>query len=155
MSKLKLIAYTTNVAAEKSISEIEQLLAEFGANKIMKDYLQDGRVSGIAFQLNGKGFKLPNNQQGVFQILYKNKSSRTNSTKEREERAYRVSWRILREWIHSQLSLIASGQAEPEQALLPYMWNGKESFYEKVKRTEFQIEAPKENTEAIEGEVIE
>lgn len=142
--KLKLISYTTNIKAEKSISEIEQLLAEFGANKIIKDYLSDGRVSGIAFQLNGKGFKLPNNQEGVFNILFKNKSSRINGTKEREERAYRVSWRILREWIHAQLSLIASGQAEPEQALLPYMWNGKESFYDAVKKKDFQLEAPKE-----------
>ena len=120
----------------------------------MKDYLSDGRVSGIAFQLNGKGFKLPNNQSGVFNILFSNKSSRVNGNKKREERAYRVSWRILREWIHSQLSLIASGQAEPEQALLPYMWNGKESFYDRVKRTEFQLEAPKENNEMLEGEVI-
>jgi hypothetical protein len=122
----------------------------------MKDYLSDGKVSSIAFRLNGRGFKLPNNKTGVFNILFKNKSQRVNSTKEREERAYRVSWRILREWIHAQLSLIASGQAEPEQALLPYLWDGRQSFYDRVKRTKFQLEAPQKNdNEVIEGEIVE
>lgn len=147
MGNVKLIGYTTNVSAEKSISEIEKLLAQFGADKIMKDFLSDGHVSGIAFQFNGKGFKLPNNEQGVFNILFPSgrKSSRVDATKSRQERAYRVSWRILKEWIHAQLSLVASGQAEPEQVLLPYMWNGKESLYDRIKRTGFQLEAPKHN----------
>jgi len=154
--KLKLKSYSTNVSADKSITEIEKLLSQFGADKIMKNYLSDGRTTSIAFQLSGKGFKLPNNQEGVFNILFQNKSKRVNSTKEREERAYRVSWRIIKEWVHAQLSLIASGQAEPEQVLLPYMWNGRESFYDLVKKKDFQLEAPKENKiETIEGEIVE
>jgi hypothetical protein len=142
--KFKLAKYTTNVSAERSIAEIEKILANFGAEKIMKDYLQDGRVTSISFMINGKGYKLPTNQEGVFKVLFERKRSGVNATKSREERAYRVSWRILKDWIYSQLSIIASGQAEPEQVLLPYMWNGKQTFFEAFKDGKLQLGSGKE-----------
>lgn len=38
-----------------------------------------------------------------------------------EDEAYRVAWRILRDWLHSQLSIIATEQVKPEQVFLPYL----------------------------------
>ena len=35
--------YTTGVPADRTILEIERLLADFGASAIMKNYLKDGR----------------------------------------------------------------------------------------------------------------
>ncbi|GAG95531.1 unnamed protein product, partial [marine sediment metagenome] len=45
--------------------------------------------------------------------------------------SYRVAWRIIKDWTHAQLSLIASGQAQPLEIFLPYMFDGKLTFFEK------------------------
>ena len=141
--KFKLKNYTTGIPADKSIMEAEQMLAAFGANAIMKQYLSDGRVVSMSFKLEDKGFKLPANVQGVHDTLWKGKQQRhgTNNMKNREEQSYRVAWRIIRDWLHSQLSLIASGQAMPDQILMPYMYDGKRTLYEAFKDGKLQIGA--------------
>lgn len=131
----KLKNYTTSVSADRSIMEIEQLLAGFGADKILKDYMTDGKCIGVSFKLNGMGYKLPANVEGVHGVLWGQKRERhgTNNMKNREDQSYRVAWRIIRDWLHSQLSLIASGQALPDQILMPYMYDGKKTLYESYK----------------------
>lgn len=126
----KLKNYTTNVPAGRSIQEVEILLQNFGACAVMKEYLTDGRVNSFCFKIGVKGFKLPVNAAGVEKLLYKGRSGRVDSSRSRQDQAYRVAWRILRDWLHAQLSLILSGQAEPEQVLLPYLWDGKRTLYE-------------------------
>lgn len=139
---MKLKDYTTTVEAAKSISEIEEILAAFGATTIMKEYLADGKVYSLSFKFQEKGFKLPANVDGVKKILYEGKRVRhtTDGAKNRDEQAYRVSWRVIKDWLHSQLSLILSGQAEPEQVLFPYMYNGKQTLWERYRTGQLQLE---------------
>lgn len=140
---MKLKNYTTSVSAEKSIGEIEKILISFGATKIMKDYLTDGTVEALCFQFNGKGFKIPANVKGVMRSLG------GNQTQAKEQQAIRVTWRIIRDWVHSQMSLIVSGQAEPEQALLPYIWDGRKTLYEHYKQGSFKLlPAPEEKDQS-------
>lgn len=146
---MKLKNYSTSINAEKSIMQIEILLTDFKASTIMKEYQSDGKVKTICFKLNTTPYKLPLNIDGVKNVLFKsNKHNRVNGQKSREEKAYRVSCRIIKDWLHSQLSLIMSGQAQPDEIMLPYIYNGQKTLYEAYKvngLNKFQIEAPKES----------
>lgn len=129
---LKLKNYSTNISAERSIAEIEKILALFGAQAVMKEYTSDGRVQSLSFKLDNKGYQLPANVNGVKAVMYSGKRSYhgRDSMKKRDEQAYRVAWRVLKDWIYSQLSLIASGQGQPQQILFGYMFDGKKTLYQ-------------------------
>jgi hypothetical protein len=114
-------------------------LSKFGADTIMKNYLSDGTCVALSFKLNGKGFKLPANQEGVYAVLYKREGHQKNQMQNRRARAYNVSWRIIKDWLHAQLSLITSGQAQAEQVLLPFWFNGKQTLYEMFKNGTLQL----------------
>ena len=130
--KFNIKNYTTDVPAIRSISEIESILAAFGATAIMKEFSQDGKVWALSFKLEEKVFKLPADAEGVRKILFEGKRDhgRQELIKSREARAYRVAWRIIKDWIHAQLSLIASGQAQPQEIFFPYMFDGKRTLYQ-------------------------
>lgn len=135
MSEPKLMNYTTSVSAEKTILEIETMLARFGATAVMKEYMSGGEVYLLAFKIGETSYKLPANVKGVHQVMYGNKKRYhgRDSMKNREKQSYRVAWRIIKDWLHAQLSLIASGQAEPEQVLFPYAYDGKTTLFQKWK----------------------
>jgi len=138
---MKLKNYTSSVPADRTIGEIERILAEFGANAIMKNMLSDGRITSLAFQMNGNAYKLPINTEGVYKTLFgeSRTSHRVNAVKNREDQAYRTAWRIIKDWIHSQLSLIQSGQAQPDEILLPYAFDGKQTLYQAYKDGRLQL----------------
>ena len=142
MIGFKLKNYTTGITAEKSISEIETMLMNFGATAIFKECTA-GEICTISFKLEGKAYKLPANKKGVYKLLYEGRKAyhSRDGMKNREEQAYRVSWRIIRDWLHAQLSIIASGQAEPEQVLLPYMTVRGKTLYEAYKENLLDIKA--------------
>lgn len=128
----KMKNYSTDIPAEKSILEIEKLLTLFGAGAIIKEYTSDGRVHSLSFRLQNEAFKLPANVNGVKKILYENVRPHhsKDGMKRRDDRAHRVAWRIIKDWIHAQLSLIASGQAHPQEIFLGYMYDGKRTLYQ-------------------------
>jgi hypothetical protein len=138
---MKLKNYSTSVEGEKSIMEVEKLLADFGATAIMKTYGADSQVMSISFKHLNQGYQLPANVEGVNKVLTAGERQRhsRDSQVHKEQQAYRVAWRIIRDWLHSQLSLIASGQAQPDQILLPYLFDGKKTLYEAYKSGQLQI----------------
>ena len=131
-NKFNIKNYTTDVPAGRSIAEIEQILADFGAKATIKEYNDDGKVYSLLFKIEKDSFKLPANVEGVRELLFKGKAGqhRSDYKKIREARAYRVAWRIIKDWIHAQLSLIASGQACPHEVFFPYMYDGKKTLYQ-------------------------
>jgi hypothetical protein len=133
---MKLINYTTSVSADKSIIEIEKILSQFGASAVMKEFRTDGRIICLSFKLDGKGYKIPLNSEGVETVMYKKGAKKESQ----QLQAYRVACRIIKDWIHAQLSLIISGQAQPDQVLLPYLWDGKRTLYEAYRDGKLQIE---------------
>ncbi|GAH37641.1 unnamed protein product [marine sediment metagenome] len=132
-AKFKMKNYTTDISAERSILEIEKLLTLFGAETVIKKYTAEGRVDSLMFQLQEEAFKLPANIKGVEEVLYKSSRSAHSGDgeKRRVERSYRVAWRIIKDWTHAQLSLIASGQAQPKEIFLGYMFDGKRTLFQK------------------------
>ena len=147
--KFSLKNYSTDISAERSIAEIEKILASFGAEAIMKEYTKDGKARALSFKINGDVFKLPANVSGVKEILFSGRRGYygRDSMKNREEKAYKVAWRILKDWTHAQLSLIASGQAHPQQLFFGHMCYGNKTLYQ-VYVEKKQLPQAKEETES-------
>lgn len=131
---------TTSISADKTIMEIEQILAKFGAKAILKEY-EGSFVTAISFYLEYQGqkipFKMPMNverarrmidnavNEGKLPKKFKHEPHRT-------EQAIRVSWRVFKEWIHINCSLLEMKFAEPMEILLAYAYNPieKKTMYE-------------------------
>jgi len=123
--------YTTQISIEKTVMEIESILIKFGAQGIYKEY-KGSVLYGIMFYLLKDGKKIP------FKIPMPMEKTRTIVMKAvnegklpkkylseplRTEQGGRVAWRIIKDWIDSQLSLLEMEFAEATEILLPYAFN--------------------------------
>lgn len=112
---------TTTVSAEKTVMEIQSMLASVRASALMIDYT-DGKPEAIAFKLvRGEqpiAFRLPANWQGIMAAMKKDKSIPRRLVC--EDQARRVSWRVVRDWLRAQLTLIEAGAATIEEVMLPW-----------------------------------
>lgn len=112
---------STTVPAEKTVAEIQSMLAAAKANALMIDY-EGGVPSAISFRLvrgnSSIAFKLPSNWQGLLVAMKKDKSIPKRLLC--EEHARRVSWRVIRDWLKAQLTLIEAGASTIEEVMLPW-----------------------------------
>ena len=139
--------YTTTIAVEKTVMEIEQILSKFGATNIFKMY-EDGVVKGLAFQtiVNDRplSFKLPLEEDKIKQVFNHAVSCRELPEKYRNniEQARRTGWRIIKDWIDSQMSLIQINTVKFEQVFLPYMYDMQtnQTLFEKMEKNSFSLQ---------------
>ena len=121
MPKNKLINYTTEIEASKSVAEIQKILVESGAKAILIDYDNAGEISSLSFKIEVEGriigIKLPCDWRPVQQILIDQGLTPKYTTM---EQANRVSWRILKDWVRSQMALVAINMVNLEQVFLAY-----------------------------------
>lgn len=119
---MPLLNYTTQVAADKTIMEIQRMLAQAGARATMAEYDDAGTIVALSFQLlvdgNPIGFKLPCDPDPVLTIL--DNDHRVTPKLKTREQALRVAWRIVKDWVEAQLALIETTMVKPEQVFLPY-----------------------------------
>lgn len=112
----------TTIAPEKTVGEIQAMLALVGARAMMLEYDPSGKPEGVAFQLERGGqklaFRLPSNWQGVLAVLKREKGM--SAAQRTPDHAKRVSWRIIKDWLRAQLSLIESGASSIEEIMLPW-----------------------------------
>lgn len=140
---MPLLNYTTQISADKTVSEIQRALAKAGAKQIMNDYDSNGFIVAMAFSidLNGQviGFRLPTDWRPVQAVLLKQRVSKSLQT---QEQALRVAWRITKDWVEAQLAIIETKMVRPEQVFLPYMVqaNGK-TLYENAADNRFLLVA--------------
>lgn len=94
-------------------------------------------MCAMSFRINNLFFRLPINIEGVYKALQKDRN--TPKKFRTYEQASRVAWRIIKDWIESQIAIIQAGQAELEQVFLPYAQNqaGK-TVYETIKENGFK-----------------
>lgn len=116
----KIANYSTTVPALKSIGEIQGILVAHGAKSILMDY-DGGLPVGLSFivetEFGEMPFRLPANVDKVWAVL-NNQRVRTNVS---EEMAYRVAWRILKDWVRAQMAILETEMVSIEQVFLPYM----------------------------------
>ena len=134
--------YTTSISEEKTISEIEKILALNGVNSIFKMYDNEGKISALAFRVFVKdrdlAFKLPMEVNKVLMIL---KNSRIPNKNKTEDQARRTGWRIIKNWVESQMALIQINMVKIEEIFLPYMYdvNNDETLFEKLENRNFDL----------------
>lgn len=126
---MPILNYTTKVNPDRTVTEIQKILAAKGALRVSVDY-DGGKVSAVVFALNVTGqtveFRLPVKPEGVFAALKKQRVDARYATKEHAES---VAWRIVKDWVQAQLALVEAEQAVMAEVFLPYaIINGQTVF---------------------------
>ena len=137
--------YTSEVPIERTITRIEQALAKSGARNIIKDY-NDGELTALSFTLvfqqTGKmvPVRLPVNTEAVEKVLLSKVRRPHRETFIRIHRqASRTAWKLMQDWIEVQVSLIELQQVEALQVFLPYVWDGRRTFYATLRDGGFKM----------------
>jgi rRNA maturation protein Rpf1 len=140
--------WSTVISVEKSMMEIERILAKHGATHIFKMYDDKGRPQALAFKSNYHGqeisFKLPMELEKV-KMVFKNQASKGNIPKklwDDEEQARKTGWRIIKDWVDSQMALIEINVVQFEEIFLPYMYDMQtnQTLFEKMEKRGFDLQ---------------
>ena len=113
--------YTTKVPAGRSMTEIQDMLVKHGAEAVLAEYEKGtGRIDGMSFKIsmNGKslGFRLPIKWKEAQKVMLRQGFRRGAD----DDVAYRVAWRILRDWVRAQMALRELDMVQIEEIFLPY-----------------------------------
>ena len=144
--------FSTIISPEKTIAEIEKMLAIYGATKIMKQYDEEGNPVLLAFMIQtDRGempIKLPVNLEGI-QSTFKKQVSDGKLPKsycDNKEQAMKVGWRIIKDWLDAQLTLINVEMVKIEEIFLPYIYDmmSDKTMYEIIEEKGFKFPAIEE-----------
>jgi hypothetical protein len=117
--------YTTDVPAEKTIAEIQELLAENGARGIALEYDENGNIKDIFFKIRlhekELPFRLPSKPDHVYAAVFAGMQYEDRLRNERMKKAEAIAWRICKSWLEAQITLINLEQAKLEEVFLPYL----------------------------------
>src|SRR5262245_62846274 len=125
---MNLANYTSGVPANRTIADIEAILADAEAVSVNKLYGHDRTIASLSFAvpLNGHlvNIQLPAKVDKVYQVLRAEVRRPREGTDQRIlEQAERTAWRIMWEWVRVQMSLVKLKQADLIQIFLPYVIN--------------------------------
>lgn len=146
--------FTTSIPIDKTIMEIEQILQRMGVSRVFKMY-NDGKITALAFAIIRDGkelpFKLPMQDDKIL-VAFQNAVRKGNLPKRYmvdKEQASRTGWRIIKDWVDSQMALIEINTVKVEEVFLPYLFNPIENktLFEimEAKKFDMQIEYKKED----------
>lgn len=135
--------YTTTIKVEKTISEIQQILAKHKAKAILTEYDNNGNVIALSFKVetpHGEaGIRLPVNVEKVLQVL-KNQRRNNSQVKDTREQALKTGWRNIKDWIDAQMALIETEMVTIDQIFLPYILNRDgQTLYEAFKENQLML----------------
>lgn len=116
---------TTKISAERTVGQVQGLLAKYGATQVLTEYL-NGQVSAVSFrmQIDNRSipFRLPCRYKAIEARLER---KRHEDQEEWDSRLRRIAWRQLYRWIEAQCALIETGMVATEEVFLPYIQNTK------------------------------
>jgi hypothetical protein len=160
--------YTSEVPVAQTIHRIQQVLVKCGVSGITTEYGPNADITAIKFHIKVDPkmpeitIRLPADREAAQQALWldyvdgdrlSDDGTRLewNPRKKKTKadflvQAERTAWKLVQDWIEVQMSLIQMRQAETLQVFLPYVWNGKETIYDKIKAGGYQALLP-ERTE--------
>lgn len=123
-----LLNYSTSIDVHKTLGEIQKILVEHGARKILSEY-SNGRICELSFVIDTpsgeRGIKLPASVAPVLRVLEQQKGKRKISVKVDYEQAERVAWRIIKDWIEAQMAILDTQMVKMEEVFFPYMLNNQ------------------------------
>jgi len=128
--------YTTTIDSMKTVGEVQKMLIEHDATKIMVES-QDKIPTGITFQIGDITYRLPANWQGVLKVL--ERDPKVEKKYKNKEQAQRTTWRIILYWVEAQMAIIEAEAATVEEVFLPYavLKNGN-TVYQEFKSNNFK-----------------
>ncbi len=153
--------YTSDVPVSQTLSKIESALIHCGVSGIAKEYAPNvvGKIVALTFiirldGLNPVTVRVPVDEGKALQCLWLDYANGEkldaagsailySSRKKKKradfiEQAERTAWKLMQDWIEVQLSLIQMKQADFMQVFLPYVWNGKTTFYESMRESNYR-----------------
>lgn len=148
---MSLLNYTTQVSVDKTVGEIQFMLAKAKASAILTEYDQ-GLLSAISFRIQTSqgimSFRLPAKVQQVYQVIVRDR--RIPNRLRTKEQATRVAWRIVKDWLAAQLAFIEAGQADIQQLFLHCAQDPQtgETVYERLLEQHFKGLLLPESTQA-------
>ena len=147
--KLGLLNYTTEISPEKSAQEILIILAHHRARKILTEFDKDGFISGISFIADTPQgevvFRMPIDVGAILKVLERQKREGKIRITVNEDRARKVAWRIMKDWVESQMAIIETEMVKLEQVFLPYaVVRDGQTLFEVIRETKFQLPRGKE-----------
>ncbi len=125
--------YTTEVSATKSLAEIQEKLRVHNATSIHVNYNDKQEPESLSFTVSHpKGdlpFLLPANIAKVEQLLLRLRVRKPQPWQPDydqvvvgiHQRAVRVAWRIIKDWVDAQLAIIETDMVKLEEVFMPYM----------------------------------
>ena len=140
---MPILNYTTQIAPEKSVAEIQKRLVRIGAEAILSEYNPQHILHALSFRYVHKGqpimFRMPARIESIYDVL-----SRDREVPKRlktHEQASRVAWRIVKDWIEAQAAIVEAEQAEVVEVFLPYAQNSAtgETLYQALEQNGFQL----------------
>ncbi len=133
--------YTTEVPAHRSVGEIQGMLVKKGATHISVEYIAQQPV-GLTFLIATKHgemlFKLPANIAAVKRVLEKQHVRACVD----DDKASRVGWRIIRDWVRAQLAFIETEMVSLDEVMLPYLIVGgavEKTLYQSMEEKHLQL----------------
>ena len=140
---MPILNYTTTIAAEKSIEEIQKMLVARGAETIVVQYA-NGRPGALLFIIPtpyGKvPFRLPANIEAITRVMERQRVRKQVPL----DMAERVAWRIIKDWCKAQMALLETEMVDLEQIFLPYMVSQNKTLYEVMKEHRLQLPSGEE-----------
>lgn len=122
-SPVRILNYTTSIRADKTVGEIQVILAKHGAKSISIEYAPDmPEPAAVSFCIVvppsvDVHFRLPCQVDGVLAAM---KEARVLDRREPQSHARRVAWRIVKDWVEAQLAMVQARQAVMAQVFMPY-----------------------------------
>lgn len=132
---MPLLNYTTKISVDKTVAEVQKLLAKAGARAVLSEYDGSGNISSVCFKMlvggSEVGFRLPIEPSKVLAVLRSQHG--VEPRYKTDEHARRVAWRIVKDWVEAQLAIIETQMVKPDQVFLPYaITQNGETLYEVV-----------------------
>jgi hypothetical protein len=139
--------YTTDIPVERTIAEIQNIVAQNGARGIAIEYDEGGSIKDIFFKikLNEKElpFRLPAKPDHVYAAVFAGMQYEERLRQERMKKAEAIAWRICKTWLEAQITLINLEQAKIEEVFLPYLiLPGDKTLFETMEQNQFLLPEP-------------
>jgi hypothetical protein len=143
----RILNYTTQVDAAKTVGEVQQILAAHGAKQVIVAY-KEGRPDAIAFlvstRFGDRPFLLPARPSAVLATLKEElRKRRIQPRFVTVAQAERIAWRQIKDWVEAQLALIRTGMVTMDEVFLPYLQlNGNLTAYEALVESRLALPGP-------------
>jgi len=140
-----LLDYTTSVPVSRTVAQVQAILVEHGARAVMMEYDDRGRITALAFNIKMPNrdlpIRLPIDAAATLRVLQRQADNREIPGRyAKEEHAYRVAWRIIKDWVEAQMSLLETEMVKMEEIFLPYVITpGGQTVYQVMVEKQFLL----------------